>query len=248
MVQSRSISGLSNAVRHAVQVLLATLRKTEYTAAQSATVWAINALVQGQKSMLPQLLRADTIETFLHCICADNGAAPGTVRLLLVVFLHSGKHEELRGHLLESDAALAALLRMLGKGPAVEPTKWTASLLSTLCWQENSMKAKMLELDAPAVRRCAPRAPLPPPTNKHIQQHMNRRSPCLFARQVYIVCTVYTVRLCRRLAADRHRERVAASRRWRACSRCPWTISIEGHRRQTACAQSSRRPSRASKP
>jgi hypothetical protein len=46
---------------------------------------------------------------------------------------------------------MVALLDMLKKGPAVEPTKWTASLLSTLCWQENSMKEVMIELRAPAV-------------------------------------------------------------------------------------------------
>jgi hypothetical protein len=47
---------------------------------------------------------------------------------------------------------MVALLDMLKKGPAVEPTKWTASLLSTLCWQENSMKQVMIELRAPSVR------------------------------------------------------------------------------------------------
>jgi hypothetical protein len=47
---------------------------------------------------------------------------------------------------------MVALLDMLKKGPSVEPTKWTASLLSTLCWQENSMKDVMIELRAPAVR------------------------------------------------------------------------------------------------
>jgi hypothetical protein len=46
---------------------------------------------------------------------------------------------------------IVALLNMLKKGPSVEPTKWTASLLSTLCWQENSMKDVMMELRAPAV-------------------------------------------------------------------------------------------------
>lgn len=49
---------------------------------------------------------------------------------------------------------MVALLDMLKKGPAVEPTKWTASLLSTLCWQENSMKDVMIELHAPSVRSC----------------------------------------------------------------------------------------------
>jgi hypothetical protein len=83
-----------------VQALVTTLQTTTYTAAQSATVWAMNALVQGQKATLGLLLQADTIGTLMRCIAADNGAAPGTVRLLLVVFLHSGKHEELRQHLL----------------------------------------------------------------------------------------------------------------------------------------------------
>ena len=129
-----------------------TLKETTYNAAQSATVWAINALVQGQKAMLGQLLQPDTVTTLLRCITEDNGAAPGTVRLLLVVFLHSGKHEELRALLLASPDVLMALLDILRKGPSVEPTKWTASLLSTLCWQENSMKDVMVELRAPTVR------------------------------------------------------------------------------------------------
>lgn len=60
----------------------------------------MNALVQGQKATLGLLLQPDTIGTLMRCITADNGAAPGTVRLLLVVFLHSGKHEELRQQLL----------------------------------------------------------------------------------------------------------------------------------------------------
>lgn len=131
-----------------------TLKETTYNAAQSATVWAINALVQGQKAMLGQLLQQDTVSTLLRCVKEDNGAAPGTVRLLLVVFLHSGKHEELRTLLLGSPHVLMALLDILRKGPSVEPTKWTASLLSTLCWQENSMKDVMVELRAPEVRRC----------------------------------------------------------------------------------------------
>lgn len=134
-----------------MQALLATLRDTGYPAAQSATVWAINALVQGQKSMLPELLQPGTIETLLHCISTENGAAPGTVRLLLVVFLHSGKHEDLRSYVLRVPAVLRALLSMLQSGPTVEPTKWAASLLSTLCWQENAMKQHMIELDAPLV-------------------------------------------------------------------------------------------------
>lgn len=137
-----------------VQALLMTLKETTYNAAQSATVWAINALVQGQKAMLGQLLQPDTVSTLLRCVKEDNGAAPGTVRLLLVVFLHSGKHEELRTLLLGSPHVLMALLDILRKGPSVEPTKWTASLLSTLCWQENSMKDVMVELRAPEVRRC----------------------------------------------------------------------------------------------
>lgn len=135
-----------------VQVLLRTLRETDYAAAQSATVWAINALVQGQKSTLPALLLPGTIETLLHCIRSENGAAPGTVRLLLVVFLHSGKHDDLRTHLLASPDVLRALLAMLQNGPAVEPTKWAASLLSTLCWQESAMKQHMVDLNAPKVR------------------------------------------------------------------------------------------------
>lgn len=135
-----------------------TLKETTYNAAQSATVWAINALVQGQKAMLGQLLQPETVSTLLRCVTEDNGAAPGTVRLLLVVFLHSGKHEELRTLLLGSPDVLMALLDILRKGPSVEPTKWTASLLSTLCWQENSMKDVMVELRAPMVRRrvCRP--------------------------------------------------------------------------------------------
>jgi hypothetical protein len=84
----------------AMQCLVTTLQTTTYTAAQSATVWAMNALVQGQKATLGLLLQPDTISTLMRCITADNGAAPGTVRLLLVVFLHSGKHEELRAQLL----------------------------------------------------------------------------------------------------------------------------------------------------
>jgi hypothetical protein len=139
-----------------VQALLAALRDTDYAAAQSATVWAVNALVQGQKSTLPELLQPGTIGTLLHCVRTANGAAPGTVRLLLVVFLHSGRHEELRSHLLAAPDVLAALLGMLRAGPAVEPTKWAASLLSTLCWQEGAMKARMAELNAPAVRPSLP--------------------------------------------------------------------------------------------
>jgi hypothetical protein len=111
----------------------------------------VNALVQGQKSTLAQLLYPGTIDILVNCITSDNGAAPGTVRLLLVVFLHSGKHEDLRLHLLTHREVLVALLEMLRKGPMVEPTKWTASLLSTLCWQENSMKEVMVELKAPEV-------------------------------------------------------------------------------------------------
>jgi hypothetical protein len=83
-----------------VQALVTTLQATTYTAAQSATVWAMNALVQGQKATLGLLLQPETIGTLMRCITSDNGAAPGTVRLLLVVFLHSGKHEELRQQLL----------------------------------------------------------------------------------------------------------------------------------------------------
>lgn len=108
--------------------------------------------MQGQKATLALLLQPDTIGTLMRSITADNGAAPGTVRLLLVVFLHSGKHEELRAQLLAEPDVMVALLEMLKKGPAVEPTKWTASLLSTLCWQENSMKSVMIELCAPRVR------------------------------------------------------------------------------------------------
>ena len=136
-----------------MQVLLAALRDASYPAAQSAAVWAINALVQGQKSTLPALLQPAPIATLLACVRPGHGAAPGTVRLLLVAFLHSGRHEELRAHLHDSPAALRALLEMLQAGPAEEPTKWAASLLSTLCWQAGGMKLRMAELDAPAVRR-----------------------------------------------------------------------------------------------
>lgn len=132
-----------------LSALLATLRVSEHPATQSAAVWAVNALVQGQKSILPELLKPGTVETLLRCIETHNGAAPGTVRLLLVVFLHSGKHEDLRGLLLQSPAVVAALVDMLHNGPALEPTKWTASLLSTLCWQEAAMKQCMLDLAAP---------------------------------------------------------------------------------------------------
>lgn len=133
-------------------MLLTALRGTTYPAAQSATVWAINALVQGQKSTLPALLAPGTSDTLLACVRPGHGAAPGTVRLLLVVFLHSGRHEELRARLHDCPAALRALLAMLQGGPAEEPTKWAASLLSTLCWQAGPMKLRMAELNAPAVR------------------------------------------------------------------------------------------------
>jgi hypothetical protein len=132
-----------------LSALLATLQGSEHPAAQSAAVWAINALVQGQKSILPELLKPGTSDTLLRCIETHNGAAPGTVRLLLVVFLHSGKHEDLRCLLLNSPSVLEALVNMLRNGPALEPTKWTASLLSTLCWQEAEMKQRMLDLEAP---------------------------------------------------------------------------------------------------
>lgn len=145
-----------------MQALLSALKGAEHAAAQSATVWAVNALVQGQKSILPELLQAGTVETLIHCIQTHNGAAPGAVRLLLVVFLHSGKHEDLRAILLAAPNALLALLSMLRKGPALEPTKWTASLLSTLCWQEVTMKQQMAELDAPQVRATPPAPPAPP--------------------------------------------------------------------------------------